>query len=53
MEISDWTLEIIREGKYDLSFDLEPYSGTPDLFINVGFYAKDLSDADWKLSNQD
>ena len=53
MEISDWTMVIFRESKHDLSFDLEPYSGTPDLFINVGFPAKDLSDDDWKLSNQD
>jgi len=30
-------LEAIREGKYDLSFDLEPYNGIPDLYINAGF----------------
>ena len=48
MEISDWTMVIFRESKYDLSFDLEPYSGTPDCFP-----AKDLSDADWKLNNHD
>ena len=30
-------MEIIREGKYDLSFDLEPYNGKPDLYINAGF----------------
>ena len=52
MYISDWTLDIFRVGELDISFDLEPYTGIPELYINAGFIPQNLSDYDWKLSSQ-